>query len=529
MYEKYAACLALICGLVVPQQTWGEENDASRTVREIFQQHPEACAPWLSAADLGVPGILHALYRAEAFHPLWLASERRTALDHELAQLADDGLDPSHYSAPPSDPAPADTHLLQVCADLRISRDYLRALRHLSRGKVPQEQIEPFWRAPRSHNPQPRRSLLSLAWNGLNDLPGAFAAARPSQPQYQALRRFYAAQRRQPLPEWPNVPAGRLLKPGMDDPRVAQLASRLVAQGYLPVRPEDAGERYDEALLAAVQAFQSEHGLQDDGLVGSDTLVALNTSPTARLDQLRVNLERWRWLAGDLEPETLLVDIAGGLLTYLRDGQPVWQGRTQVGRAARQTPRLKSLVSRLTLNPTWTVPPTILREDKLPEIRRDPNYLAEHQLRVFDHAGKALDPALVDWQRPGAILLRQDAGPKNPLGRLVIRFANPFSVYLHDTPSQQLFKKSPRAFSSGCVRVEGILELLDQVLPASERLALEVRLAKGRTEQVALERRLPIVLAYWTADLHDSGRPLLRNDIYALDAPLLAALQENSD
>lgn len=529
MYEKYPACLALICALVVAPLAWGGENDASQAIRELFQQQPQACAPWLSAADLGVPGVLHALYRAEGFQPLWQAPERRTALAHELAQLADDGLDPDHYSAPPSDPAPADTRLQQACADLRSSRDYLRALQHLSRGKVSQEQLEPFWRAPRSHNPVPRRSLLSLAWNGLNDLPGAFAAARPALPQYQALRQFHAAQRRQPLAEWPSVSAGRLLKPSMRDPRVAELASRLVAQGYLPSRPAAAEAHYDEALLVAVRAFQSEHGLQDDGLVGNDTLVALNTSPAARLDQLRVNLERWRWLAGDLEPETLLVDIAGGLLTYLRDGQPVWQGRTQVGRPTRQTPRLKSLVSRLTLNPTWTVPPTILREDKLPEIRRDPNYLAEHQLRVFDHAGKVLDPARIDWQRPGAILLRQDAGPKNPLGRLVLRFANPFSVYLHDTPSLQLFEKSPRAFSSGCVRVEGIFTLLDQVLPAAERQALEVRLAKGRTEQVALERRLPIVLAYWTADLHASGRPLLRNDIYALDAPLLAALVKNPD
>ncbi len=304
------------------------------------------------------------------------------------------------------------------------------------------------------------------------------------------------------------------------------LAARLALEEPLPART--AGDLYDPALVAALEAFQARHGLQVDGLVGPQTLAALNTGDAARLAQLRVNLERWRWLAEDLEAETLLVDIAGNLLSYYRDHQLLWQGRTVVGRPTRRTPQLKSLVSRLTLNPTWTVPPTIFREDLLPQIRRDPDYLAQHQMRVLAHDGTPLDPASIDWQHPGAILLRQQAGPDNPLGLLAIRFPNPFSVYLHDTPSQHLFAKTPRAFSSGCVRIEGILDLLRAMLPARDCDEIDRRLANGRTQAFRIDQRLPIVLAYWTAEIDAAGELILRNDLYGMDAALRAALERRA-
>src|SRR5690606_18179207 len=120
-------------------------------------------------------------------------------------------------------------------------------------------------------------------------------------------------------------------------------------------------------------------------------------------------------------------------------GETRWSARTQVGRASRPTPTLKSEVTHFTINPTWTVPPTILRNDKLPEIRRDIGYLERNNMRVLDHRGNRLNPYEVDWNNPSGIMLRQDAGPQNALGQVAIRFPNPFSVYLHDTPSQSIF------------------------------------------------------------------------------------------
>src|SRR5690606_38991729 len=146
------------------------------------------------------------------------------------------------------------------------------------------------------------------------------------------------------------------------------------------------------------------------------TLDTLNISPASRLDQLRINLERWRWYARDMDSELLLVDIAGRQLSYYRQRMPVWQTRVQVGRAARATPQLKSMIERLTLNPTWTVPPAILREDKLPEIRRDIGFLARHQLRVFDQQGNRLNPYHVDWNNVRGLRLRQARSEERRVG-----------------------------------------------------------------------------------------------------------------
>ena len=323
------------------------------------------------------------------------------------------------------------------------------------------------------------------------------------------------------------------------DPVRAQLASesiqRLTSEGYLSEAAVEARAQnpdidlYDQLLVEAVETYQREHLLKDDGIVGPATLTELNVSPAARRDQLRVNLERLRWLAREAEPTMVLVDIAGAKISYYQNGQRRWQARTQVGRAERQTPLLKSRISHLTLNPTWTVPPTIFREDKLPEIRRDIGYLAKNRIRVLDHAGNQLDPHQIDWSNPPGILLRQDAGPDSALGVVAIRFPNPFSVYLHDTPNQHLFDKLPRVFSSGCVRVEQVGGLLDFLLadarPAERERIASIQ-ASGNTKDVNLPRPVTILMAYWTVEVGDDGRLHYRPDLYQRDAALLTALEQ---
>jgi len=167
-----------------------------------------------------------------------------------------------------------------------------------------------------------------------------------------------------------------------------------------------------------------------------------------------------------------------------------------------------------------------MREDKLPKIRQDLAYLEQQQLQVLDPQGKQLDPASVNWSAPGAIMLRQAAGPSNPLGRVAIRFANPFSIYLHDTPSQQLFARAPRAFSSGCVRVESVMQLVELLLTDAERERVTQLLESGKTVEFRLSRPMPILLAYWTAGADASGQPFYRPDIYQRDAALIRALDK---
>ncbi len=346
----------------------------------------------------------------------------------------------------------------------------------------------------------------------------------PALAQYQDLRRVYARERQQPLPQWQSIPDGPLLRPGMQDARVPALARRLASEGYLSGQPQIANNTYSNELASAVKSFQLDHSLQADGVIGPGTVKELNVSPATRREQLRINLERFRWMARDFEPTSLLVNVPAAQLTVYQNGQPVWQTRTQVGRADRQTPLLKSRVTRLTLNPTWTIPPTIFKEDKLPQIRRDPSFLSKHDLQVLDSSGQPLAVQSIDWDRPGNILLRQGAGPRNPLGRIVIRFPNPFSVYLHDTPSQALFSKGPRAFSSGCVRVESVFQLRDLLVTPAEKARTEELLATGRTTEFRLSNPVPILMTYWTAHADKNGKVVYSPDIYNRDPALISAL-----
>lgn len=515
MFKKSACYLSLLL-LTAPLVATAEQSDPAR-VQTTLAQLSVSCPELAAGVDFPTMMSLQAFYEQNAGQDVWSDDERRMALQAQLQQLADDGLDPARYSLPAGETA-QNPH----CVDIAISQRYLQALYELRFGYLPQERLEPVWKA----DPLPldrQAEVLAIAGLGLHDLDEAFEQARPRLALYRNLRELYARQRQLPLPEWQPVPGGPLLHPDKRDARVPALAQRLFSEGYFSAPPVIIDDHYNPDLVAAMKSFQLHHSLQADGVVGPWTVTELNISPFMRREQLRVNLERMRWLARDLEPDSVLVNVAAARLTVYQDGAPVWQTRTQVGRADRETPLLKSRVTRLTLNPTWTIPPTIMREDKLPEIRRDPEFLSRHNLRVIDRDGLPLLAQDIDWEHPGGLMLRQDPGPQNPLGKMAIRFPNPFSVYLHDTPSQSLFSKEPRAFSSGCVRVEQAMQLRDWLVSPAERLRTDTLLASGLTHEFRLARPVPILLGYWTVQADSQGQAVYIPDIYKRDQVLSAA------
>ena len=189
----------------------------------------------------------------------------------------------------------------------------------------------------------------------------------------------------------------------------------------------------------------------------------------ARIDQIRVNLERSRWTLHEAKGEFVLVDVAGFNVSYFRNDQPVWTSRVVVGRDSRETPIFRSMITYVVFNPTWTIPPGILVKDKLPELRRNPGALQRMNIRVLDGSGREVDPYSINWNRYGNGRLppyqfRQDPGPNNALGLVKIMFPNPYLVYLHDSPAKSLYEQDARAFSSGCIRVQKPFELAELVL-----------------------------------------------------------------
>jgi murein L,D-transpeptidase YcbB/YkuD len=330
----------------------------------------------------------------------------------------------------------------------------------------------------------------------------------------------------------PPIAAQPTLRPGASDARVPALRTHLIASGDLDSIAASDSLDYDSMLEAAVRSFQARMGLASDGVAGAGTIAELNVPIADRIRQLRVNLDRGRVLLQDLPDEFVIVNIAGYSVYFVRGQQIVWQGRAQVGKPYRRTPIFRSEISYVVLNPTWTVPPGIIEKDILPAAQRDPSSITHKGLRVLDKDGRELDPASIDWSRyrSGYIpyTLRQDPGPSNALGRVKLMFPNPYLVYLHDTPSQGLFERSDRAFSSGCVRVERALELTQLVLNDPQQwnaASIASAVQRGDIRTVTLRKNIPVLLAYWTAWVDAQGRMNFRHDIYGQDAKWAQALE----
>ncbi|EIL92453.1 L,D-transpeptidase family protein [Rhodanobacter spathiphylli] len=499
-------------------------------IREQVEQWRVAHAEVDAATSPG--HVVVAFYEQNRFAPAWTGPGNVDQLLTALGEMAADGLDPQDYALDELQRRrgvlldPLATPRQRAQFDLLATDACLTALLHLYRGKVDPATLDTHWnfdphQFDQSRGLQAVRDALARGTVG-----SLFERARPRPAQYGQLRTALAGLRTLAAQGgWAPLADGPTLKPGSRDPRVAVLRRRLQQGGY-PVG-DGVGDLYDPALEAALKQFQREQYLVADGHLGKATLAALNVPVAARIEQLRANLERARWLLHQLQGKFVVVDIAGYQVVYYRDGKPVWRSRVQVGKPYRSTPVFKSEITYLTLNPTWTVPPTILKSDILPKIRNNPGYLAANRLRVLDGQGRVVSAASVNWSNPHGIVLRQDAGPGNSLGRLVIRFPNDYAVYLHDTPHQELFAREQRPFSSGCIRVERPRELAGLLLDDPQHWnaqGIDRAIDTLKTQTVMLREPVPLLLAYWTVDLREAGRISFRPDIYQRDPPLLAAL-----
>ena len=284
-----------------------------------------------------------------------------------------------------------------------------------------------------------------------------------------------------------------------------------------------------------MKRFQWRHGLTADGVLDAATRAELNVSAERRVEQLELNLERWRWLPQDLGRRHIIVNIAAFELEVVEDEAVVLAMRVVVGRPYQHTPVFSDTMRYLVLNPYWQVPHDIAVKEVLPRVQRDLSYLAQQKMQVFQGWGpeaEEIDPATVDWSAitPASFpfRLRQDPGPINALGRIKFMFPNKFNVYLHDTPARPLFDETRRDFSHGCIRIQKPIELALYLLrkdPHWNRETLLRALDEVVDRSVPLPEPIPIHLLYWTAWADEDGTIQFRRDIYGRDAPLLEALR----
>lgn len=329
---------------------------------------------------------------------------------------------------------------------------------------------------------------------------------------------------------WPIIDEGPPLKFGDRGARVAMLRYRLAASGDIEQLSEmDDVNVFDDALAIAVMRFQRRHGLTMDGMVGPATMAAMNVPVDRRIRQIRLNMERWRWMPREFEPRHILVNIPEFKLKVVERRHIIKTMRAIVGREERPTPVISSRMTYLELNPYWQVPTKIAREDLLPKIQRNPQFLAQQNFQIFDsweENARPLDPHAIDWSALSEdyfpFRLRQAPTPHNALGRIKFMFPNKHSVYIHDTPSKRLFDRSSRSFSSGCVRVEDPEALAALLLRRQNwsRMQLTEALATGQRQVVVLKEPVPVYLVYMTAWAEEDNEIYFTEDIYGRDRQL---------
>lgn len=488
-------------------------------------------------AKLDTAVMIPQFYKQRDYNPGWYGTDNEQQLLRELNRGVDQGFRPTDFNLPLlyqlQDVARSGEPGDIAAFDLVATDAAIKLIHHMGFGKVDPSDLDSAWNFSRPVIRREPSAVLNefLDGEGFSALMGRID---PDVAQYRqlvdALKRYRDIKH---SGGWPAVPDGTVLKPGMSDPAVAVLRERLsreaAAQETAFQTSVAAGreETYDDKLVEAVKAFQARHGLDADGAVGPKSFASLNRTASERVDQLRLSLERARWLMRDLADDFVMVNIAGARTYFIKDGT-VWNTRSVTGSAYRKTPVFRDEIQYMEFNPTWTVPASIFRKDKLPRIRKDAGYLARNNYTVVRSSDRTpVNAASINWtsDNPGVTLVQQP-GPGNALGRVKFMFPNDYAVYLHDTNERGLFDRNDRNLSSGCVRLEHPFEfasLLMEGQPDWSRERMNAILDSGKTTRINLEKPVPVLLTYWTAWVEE-GVVHFREDPYERDGPILEAL-----
>ncbi|WP_456300692.1 L,D-transpeptidase family protein [Wohlfahrtiimonas populi] len=429
----------------------------------------------------------------------------------------------------------------QQLLDLLMTDAALSYLRDLSVGQPELIVVEQKnWLLPRDKFD----SVAQL--NGLlsaSDLAAQVATVEPKHEQYHLLLDSLAKvldSEASDEVETTMAVGGKMSLNDQND-KVLLLNNRLIELGYLDSAKKDQ-KLFDSETKKAVQAFQNEHLLEPDGVVGARTQKELNKTKQDRATQLITNIERWRWMPKDLGQHYLVwrwmpkdlgqhylvVDIPSFEYYVVKDGVETVRAKTIVGMAQRSTPVFMAPMNHIVFAPYWNVPRSMAVKDKLPQLKKDPERLARSKIRILDKNGNEIDPSMVDWSQYNAnnfpYRLRQDPGTYNALGKVKFMFPNEHAIYLHDTPQKSLFGKTERTFSSGCIRIENPVQLAEYFLKDQDWKVDRIQKAydgsKEQTVRLKEDMRFPVYTIYMTTAVDANGKTVYRSDIYDRDGAM---------
>jgi len=478
---------------------------------------------------------LFPFYEQQGFNPVWIEGNSLTGQAEDLieviASVSTEGFNPDDFHLniiqTLINEESMDDNLTSL--EIILSDAFFTTASYFLSGKVNPETIEVDWVSRKKDINLSKFLQESLASDTVDE---NLRSLLPNSVEYQQMKEalaFYRGIKKDG--GWAVIPEGPTLKRGMSSNRVAMLRKRLEAVDSIETTSDEAtsGDYFDESLDRAVRGYQDRHGLEADGVVGPNTLRTLNVTIEQRIKQLELNMERWRWLPQSLGAEYVLVNIANFRLRVIKDMKTVLEMKAIVGRNDRRTPVFSDRISYIVINPYWYMPKSIAVQDKLPLIKKDDNYFTENNFKVFEMVNKQLKEIpyqAIDWSKITAknfkYILRQEPGPNNALGSAKFMFPNKFNVYLHDTPGRELFAKTNRDFSSGCIRLEQPIDLAVYLLgnkPEWTREKINSFIGGENEKTVYLSTPIPVYLLYWTAWVEE-GNIIFRPDIYSRDKTL---------
>jgi murein L,D-transpeptidase YcbB/YkuD len=435
-----------------------------------------------------------------------------------LENLLTSAMDEQHIS--PSD-------MMKV--DVLLTDAFLLLGAHLYFGKVDPESIKANWKIQRDEPELRLDEILNRALDNQN-VPRELENLTPQIQHYAVLKEALSDLMDSDDPEWQPIIASESIKPGQSHNAVPLIRARLKQLGYQSESSDN--ELYDESLEGLIKEFQQVFGLAADGVIGRKTLAFLNRTPSDYRMTIEANMERLRWMPTTLPERLIWVNIANFELDLIEGRDTLFRARAIVGKPFRKTPAFNSQMTYLVFSPGWVVPPGIFANDVLPELKKGPGYLKEKNMQILTYTGNPVAYESINWSTTTArnfpYMIRQLPGPQNALGAVKFMFPNSYSVYVHDTPTRNLFASDSRAFSSGCIRIEKPLELA-QILLSDQAGWDEKRIAaaakSGKEQTVRLSAPLPVFITYFTAWSNENGQIQWREDIYSRDKELVDALK----
>lgn len=481
------------------------------------------------------------IYRINNFQPFWIKNgqpdQRGKDIYAALEESSKHGLNPDSYLVKNiaqfwgnSDTAS------QVKLDIVLTLGMIRYVADQREGRLLSRQNDNKLFASARDVEVNWKTLCQAAFT-TEDMETFLAKQAPPFLQYSLLQQKLAEYRMiAAAGGWPSVPDGNILRPGTVDSRIRSVRKRLTITGEIPV-DNMRSEVFDISLVEAVKRFQKRHNLSTDGIIGKQTLSAMNVSVEDRIRQIIINMERYRWLKRLKDEKLVAVNIAGFEVLAGRQGNFDISMPVIVGKTYTETPVFNDTIEYVVFNPYWNVPPSIARNEILPNLQKDPTYLQKSNMRIFQGwkpSAMELDALHIAWdavskKEMDQYRIRQEPGPDNALGRLKIIFPNEYNVYLHDTPTHNLFKQETRALSHGCIRMGRPAEMAAWVLGGEEKGWSVERVheivATRKRQVVTLDQPIPVYILYRTAFIRpDEEAIYFYNDIYGRDRLLTQAL-----